>query len=314
MALEVLLVVLGLLGSVLGLAVVAALVGRHRMRRRAWPTRQARPARGGSPPRRSEASALVSPAGRSEAVFGPGRRVEAVAPRHLPFSPGDAAEGAGPPVEPTRIVPRRLEVSGALEARRCVAAEWGGRSFVAPDDAVGHGDASLLRRLRLVRDTALVVFVGSLVALVLLLPGLGRQEGVASLTGAPPSLPGGAGDSGTGGGGSAPTTSLVPPATGGPVPPATGGPEATATGALPPTPRASAAASPGASLGPTAPSTASPTATASASPRPSAAPTPTVAPTLSPTPEPSPPPSPSPTPSPTPEPTSSPTPEPSPPP
>jgi hypothetical protein len=295
MALEVLLVVLGLLGLVLGLAVAAALVGRHRMRRRAWPTRQARPARGGSPPGRSEASALVSPPGRSEAVFGPGRRVEAVAPRHLPFSPGDAAEGAGPPVEPTRIVPRRLEVSGALQARRRVPAEPGDPSLVGPDDGVGDGDARLLRRLRLVRDTALVVFVGSLVALVLLLPGLGRQEGVASLTGAPPSLSGGAGDSGAGGGGSGPTTSLLPPATGGP---------GATPGALAPTPRASAGASPGASLGPTATPTANPTATASASP------VPTATPTSSPTPSPSPPPSPSPTP----EPTSSPTPEPSPPP
>lgn len=336
MTTEAVLAVGGILGVVLVLAIVAAVIGRRRARR--WQARPGLRARGaGSVVSRTLATGR--PASMAEGSGSPrlGVRRGCVPSSHpaeaRPTST-EAGDGVVPwaPLEPTRIVPRRIAVSGALEARRRAAREAGlvpaveqprGVEAEAGERAEELEEWRLVRRLRLVRDTALLVLAGSLVGLVALLWDSGFRGGVAGLTGTPPAtaseVPGGGLD-----GSSGPTSSLVPPVTGTPptAVPSPTGTLGTATAA--PTPRPTAQPttrptraptrtpattatstptrtpipSPTGTPSSTAVPTPTSTSTASSSPSPSLAPTPstTPAPTVSPSPTSSPEPSPSPSP------------------
>ncbi len=312
MSTEGFLAVVGVLVFVLVGAGAVALLGRRQARRR-----QARP---GEPTARS---VVRSEAWPMRAAGPPGDLARTETGLRLPLEPAIRA-----PDEPTRIVPRRLAVSGALEARRRAAAGNQPAEIVEPE-AVGEPVAALaerrlVRRLRLVRDTALLVFAGSVVALLVLLQRPG-ETGVASLTGTPPTNASGPAASA---GGEVPDASAGP--TGSLVPPATGRPSGAA-----PSPSVSSTATPRATIRPTATPgatplptarptttarpTATPVATGTAAPTPTPASTPSPIPTATPTPtptatpEPSPSPSPTPTPpTPTPTPTPSPTPAPTP--
>lgn len=314
MSTEGFLAVVGVLAFVLVGAGGVAFLGRRRARRR-----RARP---GEPTPRSVVSSEAWP---MRAAGPPRDLARTETGVRLPLEPAIRA-----PDEPTRIVPRRLAVSGALEARRRAAAGnqpadvW--EPEVVEEPVAALAERRLVRRLRLVRDTALLIFAGSVVALLVLLQRPGNT-GVASLTGTPPTNASGPAASAGGGAPDAsagPTGSLVPPATGRPSgatpspgvsstatpratirPTATPGPTAPPT-ARPTTPRPTATPAATGTAAPTLPtSTPSPTATATPAPTPTA--------TLEPSPSPSPTPEPpSPTPTPGPSPSPSPTPEPSP--